>query len=229
MDKRISNLNRHILAGLILTGTLVGTARADVVNLSFVAAATGYTDGAPTPWSYAPLNLGSVMNNGYAVFSTAVEFGLSGLPGTATVNSAMLSGLISNNPFDPCPEYCGDRSIQVHGYTGTGTVQLPDFSADNLVGSQVIGTGDYSLSFDVTGFIGGLLGGSHAYAGFVFREDPAGPNSLMGLSLFNGPTLSIEYSVAAPVPEPETYALLLAGMGLLGIAALQRKRKEAVA
>ena len=29
--------------------------------------------------------------------------------------------------------------------------------------------------------------------------------------------------VAAPVPEPETYALMLAGLGLLGVAARRRR------
>ena len=33
----------------------------------------------------------------------------------------------------------------------------------------------------------------------------------------------------APIPEPETYALLLAGLGLLGFAARRRKLKEAAA
>ena len=31
------------------------------------------------------------------------------------------------------------------------------------------------------------------------------------------------------VPEPETYAMLLAGLGLLGFAARRRKQKEAAA
>ena len=34
---------------------------------------------------------------------------------------------------------------------------------------------------------------------------------------------------AAPIPEPETYAMLLAGLGLLGFAARRRKLKEAAA
>jgi hypothetical protein len=33
--------------------------------------------------------------------------------------------------------------------------------------------------------------------------------------------------VAAPIPEPETYAMLLAGLGLLGIASRRRKQNEA--
>ena len=33
------------------------------------------------------------------------------------------------------------------------------------------------------------------------------------------------YLVAAPVPEPETYAMLIAGLGLVGAAAKRRKQK----
>lgn len=37
------------------------------------------------------------------------------------------------------------------------------------------------------------------------------------------------FSVTAAIPEPETYAMLLAGLGLLGFAARRRKLKEAAA
>jgi hypothetical protein len=36
-------------------------------------------------------------------------------------------------------------------------------------------------------------------------------------------------NAVAPIPEPETYAMLLAGLGLLGFAAQRRKRKQAAA
>ncbi len=43
-------------------------------------------------------------------------------------------------------------------------------------------------------------------------------------------TATLEFgSVTAPIPEPETYAMLLAGLGLLGFAARRRKLKEAAA
>jgi hypothetical protein len=40
---------------------------------------------------------------------------------------------------------------------------------------------------------------------------------------------NVSVSVTTPVPEPETYAMLLAGLGLLGFAARRRKAQEAAA
>jgi hypothetical protein len=41
-----------------------------------------------------------------------------------------------------------------------------------------------------------------------------------------GPSISMSVT---PIPEPETYAMLLAGLGLLGFAARRRRQKEAAA
>ncbi len=53
-----------------------------------------------------------------------------------------------------------------------------------------------------------------------------------GLSFDNSTYLNATLSfgaVAAPIPEPETYAMLLAGLGLFGFAARRRKLKLAAA
>lgn len=39
----------------------------------------------------------------------------------------------------------------------------------------------------------------------------------------------LSQNITTPIPEPETYAMLLAGLGLLGFAARRRKQKEAAA
>lgn len=65
--------------------------------------------------------------------------------------------------------------------------------------------------------------------GISFTDTPSVFNGYhcMGSDCGYGAT-SIDLSVTA-VPEPETYAMLLAGLGLLGYAARRRKQKELAA
>ena len=50
-------------------------------------------------------------------------------------------------------------------------------------------------------------------------------------TIADGSTVSFgyTYTFATPVPEPETYAMLLAGLGLMGFVARRRQRQLAVA
>lgn len=51
----------------------------------------------------------------------------------------------------------------------------------------------------------------------------AGPFYLHGAAAGAGPNGSYFFNFTSPVPEPETYAMLMAGIGLLGLAARRRK------
>ena len=48
----------------------------------------------------------------------------------------------------------------------------------------------------------------------------------VGSHYFGSATLVAIDGVAAPIPEPETYTMILAGLGLVGVAALRRKKTK---
>lgn len=97
-------------------------------------------------------------------------------------------------------------------------------------------SGSYSGSFMPWDFA------SSNYIGFnvlanptgAFQVNPGnGPSSIDFTYSIAFSTTPIDASVFSPpvaeIPEPETYAMLLAGLGLLGFAARRRKLKEAAA
>ena len=60
----------------------------------------------------------------------------------------------------------------------------------------------------------------------------AGPNEQITRVTFSSTNNALEtdnHAYIAAIPEPETYAMMLAGLGLLGFAARRRKLKEAAA
>ena len=53
--------------------------------------------------------------------------------------------------------------------------------------------------------------------------------SIGGLAYGGAPAFDASHWTLSPIPEPETYAMLLAGLGLLGFHARRRKLKLAAA
>jgi hypothetical protein len=53
-----------------------------------------------------------------------------------------------------------------------------------------------------------------------------GDAGITSMSMTNQATWMVQ---TTPVPEPETYAMMLAGLGLLGFIARRRKQKEVAA
>ena len=88
-------------------------------------------------------------------------------------------------------------------------------------------------SVDVTAAVSSWTSGAMANYGFTLeRVDQDNPYIFFVANGFHpddetqdlGPTLTL---ATAPVPEPETYAMMLAGLGLLGFVARRRKQNLA--
>lgn len=91
-----------------------------------------------------------------------------------------------------------------------------------LVGALNVNTSDVA-GFDISGATG---------VAFASLTSPDGASSLYSINLATGAASLIggtssslrDITVAAPIPEPETYALMLAGLAAVGFAARRRSR-----
>jgi hypothetical protein len=91
--------------------------------------------------------------------------------------------------------------------------------------SQGIFTGAGAPSGNVWGLTSLTVTGASPFSSVEFRA--VGTDDSYGGSLDYVSLTAVNETVTTAVPEPETYAMLLAGLGLLGFAARRRKLKEA--
>ena len=104
--------------------------------------------------------------------------------------------------------------IEFYGYRGDGVISFSDVSRGSLLFSEAFPS-DGPYSFDVTTVVAGALENGWSHVGFSLRDVAFGS----GLSSRNN-YLTV---TAAVIPEPETYAMLLAGLGLVGFIIRRRK------
>jgi len=98
----------------------------------------------------------------------------------------------------------------------TYSIQASGYSSDQIGNTSIGG----SIGFDTLG--GALTQGSARWAA---SSDLGVAGNNNGLHPFAAGNVQL----AQPVPEPETYAMLLAGLGLIGGIARHRKQKAATA
>ena len=141
--------------------------------------------------------------------------------------------------------------------SGTGTIQSPDWAGSDVMTLVTLATagvndlgggnlsyrfgggtdliGDTTLPIDSNGLVfqvanlpGQNLGfniwsnGGGSFTGFLGGDGPT-PDSAKIYEAFNGGF------VAGGVPEPETWALLIAGAGMIGFAARRQRRAASLA
>ena len=112
--------------------------------------------------------------------------------------------------------------------TGLGdAIRDPNFQWYAAVNYMPSGLDDQSGMF--TGRINHLNLGSFEASATVNFSDLAGTPVFYGFTAANGlATDGHMVTSAVPVPEPETYAMMLAGLGLLGFAARRKNLKSAL-
>ena len=99
-------------------------------------------------------------------------------------------------------------------YSLFGTIAPASYSIFSVGGDNIIGTADdmglYAYTFSTAPTVHSVVLGAGNYYYAVFGKSMA-------------PTAYAISSAIAPVPEPETYAMLLAGLGVIGFLARRRR------
>jgi hypothetical protein len=149
----------------------------------------------------------------YSFFMADLDAGVSGLDTLFVADDTATTGGLSKyslvNGVWTLNGTIGTAADAYRGLTGAvsgGGVQL---FATRKGGTGVTGGGELVSLFDSAGYNG-------AFSSSINLLATAGANEA-----FRGVALI----AAAPVPEPETYAMLLAGLGLLGFAARRRSKQ----
>lgn len=202
-----------VSSGYDQTG-IFGSAGSYLDGLAYTANYTfettnGYFNG---DWYYNQVYGGSAYGNLSPALSSSV-----------TINGNTIA--ISGNYFGHIYGHNSGSFSQVYHhaqeYVVTGSGYQQTYSENSIYNNS--GT----LPMSLTGPLSyALTGGDYSFGSMGIFESPTGN----GYTVYTYASFTPDHvTIGAPIPEPETYALLLAGLGLLGFAARRRKIKEVAA
>jgi len=103
---------------------------------------------------------------------------------------------------------------------GSFTATIEAFNSSNVsLGGPFTLTGNSTNAADDSAIFIGILSNAVDISKVVFGVPDVAPGGLVQEFAINGPRIQV-----AAVPEPKTYAMLMAGLGLLGLIARRRRK-----
>lgn len=161
--------------------------------------------------------LGTIPGVGVSEQRAAAEFPIAGIAG---LHSAVL--VLTATGRSPYPTLQGEPVIEFRGYQGDGPISAFDVSAGTFLFTASFPNHLATYSFDVTTFVSEALDEGWSYVGFSLRDVAFGSHiSFNPRQSGNGNYLQIDADfVPLPsIPEPSSYALMLAGLCILVVSA----------
>jgi len=162
--------------------------------------------------------------------TTLADFGIdrtgfAGVSFAAVANSLKLTVLNSDAAFPFTLQFFSSDSA----WTSFTFAAIPVCSAGDVSclsqAGAVVGPTDFFFNFALMNLLGTKFGGGADFSNItamqaIFNFSNGSPGSAQAVDF------SIDFVTATtPVPEPETYAMLLAGLGMMGFVARRRKNK----
>ena len=197
--------------------------------------------------SFSVLSSGVARTEAFNTDNAAVTTALGGLAAVAVGSTLDLGYLTTDQAGTVSYSYLGQESGFSDKFYKLSTDGVPALLESSPLYSTVslatgVGKLDYKFEGDggkfaknnvssmaewSTGTSIGLLGTNKTIDGHFYQYVIGYNDSAGAATLGDWDDFVIGVNFTAAIPEPETYAMLLAGLGLLGFAARRRKLKEA--
>ena len=172
-------------------------------------------------------------------FGTFLDLSTSGLAGGSVATLSGGTVYTADQPFADIPAgviFGGDflaagptsGAPATLSFTGSGVDYISFLwgSPDTYNVLTVTSTGGVTQTFTTASLGFAVSNGDQGFSQYVQFTGSA-TSKITGLTFNNFPAAdafeSANYSVTTPVPEPQTYALLLAGLGAIGFVARRRR------